>query len=1083
MQKNKMKLKSFSLFLIMFLLSVGVSAQQRSISGTVTDSEGEPIIGATVLATGTTIGVITNIDGEYTISVPSATRTLTFRYVGKNSKDVAITGDVINVVLEDDQKVLDEVVVIGYGSVRKEELTGSVTSVSGSTLAQIPVTGAAQAISGRLTGVQVTTADGSPDAEVIIRVRGGGSITGDNSPLYIVDGFPTSNINDIAPGDIQTIDVLKDASSTAIYGSQGANGVVIITTKSAKSGKTQISFNSFLQTKKLSKRLPVLDPHEYVMLNYELAKLTGDDAVRSFENTFGVYDDLELYKYQKGLDWQDDMFGANVLSQQYNVGITGGSEKTRFSLSTTYNKDGGLMENNNYSRFSTNFKLNHEISKSLNANFNMRISDTEINGSGSSGGTYKIRTSQAVTSRAVKGLSDMVTIDPNLLTEEEYDQWVRSNMSLTEQAAQYWRKRNNRTFNFTGSVDWKILSNLIYRVEGGFQYDFGEVKNYWGETTTTASYVDGNPLVDWTKSNGISRRLANTLTYSTRIARDHSINAMIGHELNSNTGNRNFVYATGFGTDLTPEKIFANLGLGGPSKNLSSSTNTPNNLLSYFGRLMYNYKEKYLLTLTYRADGSSKFAPGNQWGYFPAASAAWRINEEPFMENTKDWLSNLKLRFGYGEAGNNRIGSDQFQRTYSIQSTKTYGLGDVQNNYWATSNQQLANRNLRWETTYTRTLGLDFGLFKENLTGTLEFYNNTTKDLLIERPIVAPGYRTTMENVGQTSNKGVELTLASTIARKKNFELAANFNIGFNKSNVDKLADGITLQEYASGWGGTDLKGYYDYHVQVGQPVGLIYGWVSDGYYTTDDFEEYDPAVGYKLKGGPQPMPLGGRIGVRPGTAKYKNLNGDEVIDERDRTIIGKTVPNFTGGFGFNSRIYDFDLSVLFNYVYGNKIYNANKIASSQQYRTSYPNMLGTMTQSNRYTYLDNATGEIVTDLATLAAMNEGANAKEYWSPFSFGNATILPSSWAVEDGSFLRLQNVTMGYSLPTDLIRKFYASQLRVFCTLNNLFVLTNYTGYDPEVSTPVRGSSTSGLTPGVDYSSYPKSFSWTFGINLTF
>ncbi|MHB9055571.1 MAG: SusC/RagA family TonB-linked outer membrane protein, partial [Paludibacteraceae bacterium] len=948
---------------------------------------------------------------------------------------------------------------------------------------QIPVTGAAQAIAGRLTGVQVTTADGSPDAEVIIRVRGGGSITGDNSPLYIVDGFPTKNINDIAPGDIQTIDVLKDASSTAIYGSQGANGVVIITTKSAKSGKTQISFNTFFQTKKLAKRLAVLDPYEYVKLNYELAALSGSDAIKSFESTFGVYEDLDLYKYQRGHDWQDDMFGANVLSQQYNVGITGGSEKTRFSLSTTYNKDGGLMANNDYSRFSTNFKLNHEISKSLIANFNMRLSDTEVNGSGSSGGTYKIRTSQAVTSRAVKGLSDMVTIDPGLLTEEEYNQWVRSNMTLTEQAAQYWKKRNSRTFNFTGSLDWKILKNLIYRIEGGFQYDFSEVKNYWGKTTTNASYVDGNPLVDWTKSNSYAKRLANTLTYNTNIANDHSINVMVGQELNSDNGDRNYLYATGFGADLSPEKIFANLGLGGPTKNLSSSMNTPNNLSSFFGRAMYNYKEKYLLTLTYRADGSSKFAPGKQWGYFPAASAAWRILEEPFMADTKNWLSNLKLRLGYGEAGNNRIGSGQFQRTYSIQSTKTYGIGDVQNNYWATSNSQLANRNLRWETTYTRTLGIDFGLFKENITGTLEFYNNTTKDLLIEIPIVAPGYRTTMENVGQTSNKGVELTLYSNIARRKNFELAANFNIGFNKSNVDKLADGITVQEYASGWAGTDLKGYYDYHVQVGQPVGLIYGWVSDGYYATSDFESYDPAKGYKLKDGVQPLSLGGRIGVRPGMAKYKNLNNDGVIDENDRTIIGKTVPTFTGGFGFNSRIYDFDLSVLFNYVYGNKIYNANKIASSQQYRTSYPNMLAFMSQNNRYTYLDNATGEIVTDLATLAAMNEGSNAKEYWSPFSFGNANVLPSSWAVEDGSFLRFQNLTLGYSVPPRLINKFYASQLRVFCTLNNIFVLTNYTGYDPEVSTPVRGSSTSGLTPGVDYSSYPKSFSWTFGLNLTF
>jgi len=1084
-QKRLLFKRSVLSFLAVLFTFSTVSAQIKSVSGVVKDQSGETIIGASVLVKGTTIGTVTGMDGDYKLSIPANGKVLVISYVGMEKQEIPITSSVINVTLKSNALNLDEVVVVGYGTQKKRDLTGSVSSVQGATIAQIPVTSAGQALTGRLAGVQITTADGSPDAELIVRVRGGGSVTGDNTPLFIVDGFPANNINDIAPGDIQSIDVLKDASSTAIYGSQGSNGVVMITTKSAKGGKTVVTYNGFMQTKTLSKRLAVLDPYEYVKLNYEYNALSGTDGISTYEKTFGSYADIDLYKYQKGHDWQQDMFGSNVISQQHNISITGGNDKTRFALSTTYNKDGGLMVGNDYSRYNTNFKLFHQISKNLTANFNARFSDTEVNGSGTSGGNYKIRTSQAITSPAVKGLSGMIIVDPNTLSSDEYDQWVQSNLSLTQQAAQYWKRRNTRNFNFTGSLDWEIIKDLVYRVEGGYEYGFGEVKNYWGRYSSNASYVDGMPLVDWTKSNSYQARLAHTLTYDFNINSDNKLNIMIGQEVNTDNGDYNYLYATGFGFDLTPDKIFDNLGLGGNTKNLTSKRYDADNLLSYFGRANYNYKERYLASVTFRADGSSKFALGHNWGYFPAFSVGWRISEEQFMEDAKGWLSNLKLRLSYGEAGNNRIGPGLFKSVYSIQTTKTYGSGDVQNNYFANANSQLPNPDLRWETTTTRNAGLDFGFFNERLTGTVEVYQNTTRDLLIEIPIVAPGYKTTMMNVGQTSNKGLEVTLNALAVNKKNFTLSANFNIGFNNSNVDKLANGITVQEYGSGWAGTDLKGVNDYRVVVGQPVGLIYGWVNDGYYTTNDFSSYDAATGkYILKEGvPTTGLLGGKIGIRPGTIKLKDLNGDGVVDDNDRQILGKTAPQFTGGFGLNATFHGFDASMLFNFVYGNKIYNANKIASSQQYRTTNPNLLAFMSQDNRYTYLDNTTGTIVTDLATLAAMNEGANAKEYWSPFSFGNASVLTDSWAVEDGSFLRLQNVTVGYTLPKKISKVVGSDMLRLYCTMNNLWILTNYTGYDPEVSSPVRSSSTSGLTPGVDYSSYPKSFSWTFGVNVTF
>jgi len=1074
--------------LLMFMLAfnTNIFAQKVIVKGTITDAtSGEPLIGTSVVVKGQKSGTVSDVNGKFQLTVSDPNAVIVCTYIGYIKMETPLNGKTeLTFQLSQVPNSMEEVVVIGYGSKKKRDLTGSVTSVQGSVLAMAPVTSVGEALTGRLTGVQITTADGSPDAELLVRVRGGGSITGDNTPLYIVDGFPVGSLNAISPQDIQSIDVLKDASSTAIYGSRGANGVVIITTKSVKGGKTQVSYNAFMQTKQLSKRLAVLDPYQYVRLNYELAALNGTTGIAGFNSQFGVYGDMDLYKYQTGHDWQNDMFGSNVVSNQHNLTITGGNDKTKFSLSTTYNKDGGLMVGNNYNRFNTYFKISHELSKNLTVNFNTRISNTVVNGSGSSGGTYKIRTSQAVTSPAVNGLSDFTTVDLSTMTDDEQNQWAQAHMSLAAQAAKYWKQTLTRTFNFTGSLDWKILPNLTYRIEGGYEFGFNESKNYWGANTTTASYVDGNPLVDWTKVNTTAMRVANTLTYRPKLGSAHNINILAGQESNSALSNQNYIYATGFGIDLTPEKIFANLALGGATKNVSSRIADPSNLLSYFGRIDYTYKDKYLLSGTFRADGSSKFAPGNQWAYFPSVAAAWRINQESLFQNTKEWLSNLKLRASYGEAGNNRISSGMFQKSYSIQSTKTYGLGDLQNNYWAVANTQLPNRNLKWETTITENIGLDFGFFNERISGTLEAYKNKTKDLLIEIPIVAPGYSTTMMNVGQTSNKGIELTLNASIIQKKDFTFGFNFNIAFNKTNVDKLADGLLVQEYASGWAGTDSKGVNDYRVTVGQPVGLMYGWVSDGYYKTTDFASYDASTGkYTLKDGvPTIGMLGGKIGVRPGTAKYKDSNNDGVINDLDRAIIGHAGPKFLGGFGFNGTFHGFDATLLFNYVYGNNIYNANRIASSQQYRTTNPNMLAYMNESNRYSYL-NANGQIVTDLATLAQMNEGANAKQYWSPWSFGNAVVVPASWAIEDGSYLRLQNVTLGYSLPKNVIRKIKMEQFRIFCTLNNVWILTNYSGYDPEVSTPIRGSSTSGLTQGVDYSAYPKSFSWTFGINVTF
>ncbi|MBO5058977.1 MAG: TonB-dependent receptor [Prevotella sp.] len=1081
---TNIRLMLVSLFAI---FAMAVQAQ-TTISGNVKDGTGEGVIGATVAEQGNTKNAtVTDLDGNFTLKVKG--NHIVVSYIGMKNKTVNIAGKkTVNVVLEDDNTTLNDVVVIGYGAVRKKDLTGAVSTVKGQDLVKVPVANISEALTGKMAGVNITTTDGSPDAEILIRVRGGGSITGDNAPLYVVDGFQTSSISDISPNDIEDITVLKDASSTAIYGSQGANGVILVTTKNAKGGKTTINYNGFVQTKTVSKRLDPMNTYDYVMSNYEYSLIRGESALNSFYRQFGVYDDLYLYKSIEPIDWQEDMFGANVLSQSHNLSLTGGTEKTKFTLSGTYDYNGGLMKNNDFGRYAFLFKLNHEINKNLKFSLNARVSDQIANGQGTQGGTYKIRTEQAIYSVATKGLSSFTTPDFSNMSDDEINEYQRANMSLSEQSEQYWRKRENRSFNFNAALDWKTpLKGLTAHVEGGYAYGFNEVKNWYGSTTTQASYVGGLPLADWTKTNTRTIRESATLTYDTRLGEAHHLNVMVGQEIRSSRSENNSMKGNNYSMAYTPEQVFANFG-SGVMQEINSVVNPNDNSVSMFGRINYDFKDRYLLTLTFREDGSSKFSPGHQWGFFPAAAASWRIIEEPWMESAKKWLSNLKLRVSYGKVGNNKLPSYMFSQLYNFNSgSKRYGVGEAPNVHTSVTNI-LANPNLTWEKRTTRNIGLDFGFFNERLTGNIDVYWNSTDDLLINHAIAAPGYTSVYENSASTSNKGVELTLNAAIVQKKNWSLNAYFNVGFDKSNVKSLANGIEQMTFPSGWASTDNKNQQDYIVRIGDPIGLVYGWKSAGYYTTDDFSGYDAATNtYTLKDGVASTALlGGAIGIRPGTMKLQDLNDDGVVDMEDVTVIGDTNADFAGGFGFSGTIYDFDFQANFTYTVGNEIYNANKIQTSSRYRAgNYPNMRDDMRPSNAYSYVNPETGALLTSLEDLAYWNEGGNGmkpKAMWSPFSTGDAVVVPTDWALDDASFLRLQSVTVGYTLPVKITRKVGIQRLRFYVTAANLFCITSYPGYDPEVSSYVRNSSYSGLTPGIDFSSYPKSRAWTFGVNVT-
>ena len=414
-------LKQIRIALVSIMLFFAASLSAQTVKGTVIDNTGEPVIGASVFEQGVqSNGVATDIDGNFTLTLKGNSKKLKISYIGMKTQIVNVAGkSTVSVKLEDESNSLNDVVVIGYGTARKKDLTGSVATVKGDDLTKAPVTNAAEALTGKLPGVQITTTDGSPDAEMIIKVRGGGSITGDNSPLYIVDGFPVSTIGDIAPSDIEDITVLKDAASTAIYGSQGANGVILVTTKGAKSGKTVVSYNGFIQGKSIAKTLDTMTPYQYVMYNYERAALRGTSDISSFEKRFGSFGDLDLYQYQKGHDWQDEMFGNHELSQSHNISVSGGSEKTKFNLSGTYTTDNSLMKTNGYDRFNVNFKLNHEICKNLKLDFGMRLADVTTKGVGTGGGTYKIRSYETITKGPVNGLYDQLDIDPSTLPDDE----------------------------------------------------------------------------------------------------------------------------------------------------------------------------------------------------------------------------------------------------------------------------------------------------------------------------------------------------------------------------------------------------------------------------------------------------------------------------------------------------------------------------------------------------------------------------------------------------------------------------------------------------------------------------------------
>ena len=1069
---NKIIISIFTLLWI----AVGAMAQTATVTGTVTDDLG-PVIGATVTVQGTSIGATTDLDGKFTLtSVPNVAKAvLIVRFVGMEEAKEPLKGRTSNIHIQMKEAVgmLDDVVVIGYGTQKRGNLTGSIASVSGKILEKVQTTSAAEAIVGKLPGVQVTAVDGSPDAEIKILVRGGGSITQDNSPLIILDGFEVSSLNDVPPTDIESIEVLKDAASTAIYGARGANGVILVTTKRPVEGRVVINLNTYVQIKQLSNKLDVMDPYEFVLMQYENARQKSSNPT-DFNNKYGHAYEHYIYQGNAGTDWQDEVFGTNPVAKNIDLSINGGTEKAKYKISFIHQDQPSVMVGNGLKQNNMNASFNFQPFKFLTLEYRTRLLHKVVDGSGTDG----VSLLTALRERPTTGLDEYMTLpeDDTYFDPDQLDEVTRFNPK--EESEKNYKKRINKSLNTMGAATWNVIKGMTFRTEFGFENNSEEQRRFWGMGTSNARNNNNQPMAEWSMKQGTKWQLTNVWNYNFMLKDVHDIGLMLGQEIKHNQTTSKTFSTRYFPETITAEKAFDNQSLGSPYQN-SSSADSPSRISSFFGRINYGYNDKYLATVTLRADGSSKFASGNRWGFFPAGALAWRLSNEDFLKDNPV-VSNLKLRFSYGISGNDRIDTDLYQKLYRANNNRPAGWGENSHYYYTFYNTKYVyNPNVKWEKTITRNIGLDFGFFNEHLSGTIEYYWNTVKDLLVPSDIPGyTGYTKLMTNVGQTSNRGIELQLNAWLVETKDFSLNATFNIGHNKNKIDKLASGEKEWILTSGWR-NDVVNSDDYRAYVGGTSGLIYGYVNDGFYTVADFESFDAqARTWKLKEGVvDSSPLSDT--PRPGNAKFKKLTPVDPnstnpyqLTEADRTVIGNTTPKFSGGFGLNATYKGFDMSAFFNFMYDFDVLNANKIMLTTWADNKENNFLMDIASNKRWRNFDDMGNEIRYQPEILAEFNKNAT---MWNPTSIGRP--ISMSYAVEDGSFLRLNSATIGYTLPVALTRKVGLNKVRFYVSGNNLFILTGYSGYDPEVNIAT------GLTPNIDYNRYPRSRTYTFGAQLTF
>lgn len=1035
-----------------------VMGQTVSVKGRITDTSGEGVIAATVFEAGNTSnGTVSDANGNWALTVP-AKASLVFSCLGYQDLTESVSGrTVINVVMLEDYVTLEasQVVSDGYTSVARRDLTGAAASVSMDEVLKAPVTSFDQALSGRVAGVVVTTTDGSVGSNAEIVIRGNNSLTQSSAPLYIIDGFPSesSMATSLSSADIETVDILKDASATAIYGARGANGVVVITTKRGSTGAPRVNFSAAWTGNRISNPVSLMDAYEFVRLQRDITDQTHG-------TNYYITDkySLEDYRDVKAVSWQDRIY-RDALVQNHSVSLSGGSDKTgnTYNISLSALDQDGIIVNSNFQRYQGKLNMSQKINDKLKLNLLVNYSRSATSGTNPTSAQQSSSASGWLMYsvwgyRPIRPLSQIGDnddgwydglVDADIASSNDY----RFNPAKT--VRNEYRHNVQDYLNVNGSLVWTIAEGLTLKVTGAYTMNKRRNEAFNGSQTYTG--YEGSPsgkgingsIYWYDQSTWLNDYV---LTWNKHIRRQHHFQLIGIFSLQG----QNYDY---YGTNVTQMTTEA-LGLRGLHTG-QYQTVTPFEydwrMMSGALRLNYNYKYKYYLTTSFRADASSKFPSHNRVGYFPSASLAWNFNREDFLKGKK-WLSNGKLRVSWGLTGNNRTSTpyDFYSQIATLpgnQGSFDYVFGGQSVAGYFPSN--MANDDLKWETTEQFDVGLDLAFFENRIKFTGDVYVKSTYDLLLAATIPASsGYTTEMLNIGSMQNKGLELTLDLVPVRTRDFEWSFNFNIGINRNNVTGLTDNQYSLLRSVSWD-QQYNSQNPYITQVGKPSGMMYGFIFDGTYKGSDFTDAG-----LLKDGVAYMTSVGRSNVRPGDPKYRDINADGVINDDDRTIIGCGQPLHTGGFGSNFTFKGFDLGFFFSWSYGNDVLNANRLVFEN----------GTKLNLNQFSSYQGRFDEVSAPDSNIPRVN--------------ANGMSVYSSRVIEDGSFLRLRNVTLGYNLPPRVLRRIHASSMRVYLSGENLFVLTSYSGPDPEVSTR-----NSVLTPGFDWSAYPRAFGLTAGANVSF
>lgn len=1019
------------MLLCMLLFINSVNAQERSVSGTIVDQEdNQPLAGVSVLVKGSSTGTTTDADGRFTIRVPEGKNQLEISYAGYQKISTNIDrGNTVNLKLIKDLSELSAVQVVGYGVQKKSDLTGSISSIKGSELTQMATQRVDQAIQGRAAGVLVLNTDGQPGGNTTIRVRGMNSINGGNNALIVVDGLQGGNLNSLNPNDIESIEILKDASATAIYGAQGANGVVLVTTKLGKKGKPVIGYNYTFGLSQLRKKLDVMGAADYAKtINASVMTRNGSGAT-----PVPIFTDAEIAAYEQngGTDWQDVIYRTAPM-HNHELSISGGTDNLKYLVSGGYLDQEGILVNSGYKRFSLRANVFADINNW--ASMGLNWAGTKENGN-----------SPPYGSADISFLGNSVNVAPRWApTEPVYDE--NGNYFVHRQGygpSDTWNPlasavepkiaNNLIRNNLNAFLNFKILNGLSFKITGGANIDNGNneiyhnLNTYEGKQNTGLAVVTDNSFRRFQNSN--------ILTYDREINKHHFTVTAVAEQQYSKF-KFNSIRASKFTVDATGAS-----DLGGAGLSVLSSDENERILNSYLGRINYVYDSKYLLTASYRADGSSVFGKNNKWGYFPSASVAWRASQEEFISDL-NIFSELKIRASWGITGNQAISPYQTLARISSGANYPYNGGEGTELGFFVLNP--ANPDLKWESTEQTDIGIDFGLFNGRLNVTADYYYKKTTDLLMPRGLPGyTGFSSIIDNVGSIENKGFEFTISGDpmVGRVR---WNSSLNISTNKNKVLDLGANDRIG-YRTTKGGYSVNTPFMYLVE-GEPFGQIYGFQYEGVWGTDKAAE---AAAW---------------GQLPGDPRFKDVDGDGEVNISDLTVIGNSFPDFIFGWSNRFTYGDLDLSFLIQGSQGNDLFNMGRIRLENPGEGSSARLLDRWTPTNQDT---DVPGFIDAKTREDAALERHVNIPDQ-----------RISRW-VEDASYIRLKNIMLGYNLPLSLTRKINIKNLRVFVSATNLVTITDYTGYDPETS----AYNSNDAQIGVDFSNYPQSKFYNIGLNLSF